>query len=104
MNLGDRHRRSVVILWTWTLLLSGFVLYPTMSGRNPAYLPFGIIALVYRLFTVLHPSVRARRRESEHPGPGLDGAPAAVAGHVARDDLREGETLTEGLPPAGSTH
>jgi len=67
MNLGHGHRRSVVILWTWTLLLSAFVLYPTMTGRNPTYLPFGIIALAIVLYTVLHPSVRARRREKDHP-------------------------------------
>jgi UDP-GlcNAc:undecaprenyl-phosphate GlcNAc-1-phosphate transferase len=64
MDLGHGHRRSVVILWTWTLLLSAFVLYPTLTGRNPTYLPFGIIALGIVLFTVLHPSVRARRRET----------------------------------------
>lgn len=64
MDLGHGHRRSVVILWTWTLLLSAFVLYPTLTGRNPAYLPFGIVALAIVLFTVLHPSVRARRRET----------------------------------------
>jgi UDP-GlcNAc:undecaprenyl-phosphate/decaprenyl-phosphate GlcNAc-1-phosphate transferase len=63
MNLGHGHRRSVVILWTWTALLSGFVLYPTLTGQNPTYLPFGIGALGIVLFTVLHPSVRARRRE-----------------------------------------
>ena len=67
MDLGHGHRRSVVILWTWTLLLSAFVLYPTMTGRNPTYLPFGIIALTIVLYTVLHPSVRARRRETAHP-------------------------------------
>ena len=67
MNLGHGHRRSVVILWTWTLLLSAFVLYPTLTGRNPTYLPFGIIALAIVLYTVLHPSVRARRHETAHP-------------------------------------
>jgi UDP-GlcNAc:undecaprenyl-phosphate GlcNAc-1-phosphate transferase len=79
MDLGHGHRRSVVILWTWTLLLSGFVLYPTLSGRNPAYLPFGIVALAIVLFTVLHPSVRARRRETEQAGPagGADAPPLA---------------------------
>jgi UDP-GlcNAc:undecaprenyl-phosphate GlcNAc-1-phosphate transferase len=64
MNLGHGHRRSVVILWTWTALLSAFVLYPTLTGRNPVYLPFGIIAAAIVLYTVLHPSVRARRREN----------------------------------------
>jgi UDP-GlcNAc:undecaprenyl-phosphate GlcNAc-1-phosphate transferase len=64
MNLGHGHRRSVVILWTWTALLSAFVLYPTLTGRNPVYLPFGIVAAAIVLYTVLHPSVRARRRET----------------------------------------
>ncbi|HSL74196.1 MAG TPA: MraY family glycosyltransferase [Ilumatobacteraceae bacterium] len=64
MNLGHGHRRSVVILWGWTALLSAFVLYPTLTGRNPAYLPFGILALSIVLYTVLHPSVRARRRSN----------------------------------------
>jgi UDP-GlcNAc:undecaprenyl-phosphate GlcNAc-1-phosphate transferase len=61
MNLGHGHRRSVLILWTWTALLSGFVLYPVLTGENPTYLPFGIGALGIVLFTVFHPSVRRRR-------------------------------------------
>ena len=39
MNLGHGHRRSVLILWAWTLVLSGFVLYPVLTDENPAYLP-----------------------------------------------------------------
>ena len=61
MNLGHGHRRSVLILWTWTALLSAFVLYPVLSDENPTYLPFGIGALGIVLYTVLHPSVRRRR-------------------------------------------
>lgn len=64
MNLGHGHRRSVLILWTWTALLSAFVLYPVLTSENPTYLPFGIGALGIVLFTVLHPSVRRRRAES----------------------------------------
>ena len=106
MDLGHGHRRSVVILWTWTLLLSAFVLYPTLSGRNPAYLPFGIVALAIVLFTVFHPSVRARRRVNEQSGPGSgDGAEAdAEPGAGAGDHDGDEETLAEGLPPAGSAH
>jgi UDP-GlcNAc:undecaprenyl-phosphate GlcNAc-1-phosphate transferase len=92
MDLGHGHRRSVVILWTWTLLLSAFVLYPTLTGRNPTYLPFGIIALGIVLFTVLHPSVRARRREADQNG--QEEAPG--------DESTE--TLAEELPPTGSAH
>jgi UDP-GlcNAc:undecaprenyl-phosphate GlcNAc-1-phosphate transferase len=61
MNLGHGHRRSVLILWTWTALLSGFVLYPVLTSRNPTYLPFGIAAAAIVLYTVMHPSVRRRR-------------------------------------------
>jgi len=62
MNLGHGMRRSVLILWTWTALLSAFVLYPVLSGENPTYLPFGMLAIVIVLFTTLHPSVRQQRR------------------------------------------
>jgi UDP-GlcNAc:undecaprenyl-phosphate GlcNAc-1-phosphate transferase len=63
MNLGHGHRRSVAILWTWTLLLSAFVLYPVLTEKNPTYLPFGMGAISIVLFTVLHPSVRRKRAE-----------------------------------------
>ncbi len=62
MNLGHGHRRSVLILWTWTALLSAFVLYPVLSGENPTYLPFGMLAISVVLYTVLHPSVRRQRK------------------------------------------
>jgi UDP-GlcNAc:undecaprenyl-phosphate GlcNAc-1-phosphate transferase len=64
MNLGHGHRRSVLILWAWTALLSLFVLYPVLTDQNPSYLTFGIGALGIVLFTVLHPSVRRRRAEA----------------------------------------
>ena len=57
MDLGHGHRRSVLILWTWTGLLSAFVLYPTLTGQNPSYLPFGMVAIGIILFTVLHLSL-----------------------------------------------
>jgi UDP-GlcNAc:undecaprenyl-phosphate GlcNAc-1-phosphate transferase len=93
MNLGHGHRRSVVILWGWTALLSAFVLYPTLTGRNPAYLPFGIVAAAIVLYTVLHPSVRARRREnseSDAEPTGDDDEPAIVTdGDPERTDVAE---------------
>jgi len=61
MNLGHGHRRSVLILWAWTLLLTGFVLWPVLRGGNPRYLPFGMLALAIVLFTVLHPRFQKRR-------------------------------------------
>ena len=61
MNLGHGHRRSVLILWAWTALLSGFVLYPILTNKNPTYLVFGMAAIGILLFTLLHPSVRRQR-------------------------------------------
>ena len=89
MDLGHGHRRSVVILWTWTALLSGFVLYPTLSGQNPTYLPFGIGALGIVLYTVLHPSVLARRRgngAATAVDPATDTTDADAATHTANAD------------------
>ncbi|MEZ5257680.1 MAG: hypothetical protein R2705_12525 [Ilumatobacteraceae bacterium] len=61
MNLGHGQRRSVLILWLWTALLSGFVLYPVLTGSDPAA-PFVVIALGLGLYTVLHPEGAARSR------------------------------------------
>lgn len=72
INLGHGHRRSVLILWAWTALLSGFVLYPTLTDQNPTYLPFGVAALGIALFTLLHPSVIQQRRENNTPPQGID--------------------------------
>ncbi|RMH68448.1 MAG: undecaprenyl/decaprenyl-phosphate alpha-N-acetylglucosaminyl 1-phosphate transferase, partial [Actinomyces sp.] len=58
MRLGHGHRRSVLILWGWTALLSVFVLYPTYTGSGDAVVPVGIGALALALFTVLHPRLR----------------------------------------------
>ena len=41
MRLGHGQRRSVVILWAWTALLSAFVLYPAYTGKGDALVPLG---------------------------------------------------------------
>ena len=85
MRLGHGQRRSVLILWAWTLLLSGLVLYPTLTGRGDVVVPFGIAALGLLLYTVFHPGLRrARRRPGRHDsdadadGDDLDERPANV--------------------------
>ncbi|MGI9603342.1 MAG: glycosyltransferase family 4 protein [Acidimicrobiales bacterium] len=61
MRLGHGHRRSVLIMWAWTLLLCGFVLYPTYTGSGDAVVPFGIAGLMLVLYTVFHPGLRGER-------------------------------------------
>jgi UDP-GlcNAc:undecaprenyl-phosphate GlcNAc-1-phosphate transferase len=58
MRLGHGQRRSVLILWAWTALLSVFVLYPTYTGKGDAIVPLGVLALGLALYTILHPLAR----------------------------------------------
>ena len=68
LRLGHGHRRAVLILWGWSALLSGFVLWPTYSGNGDAIVPMGIGAIGLLLFTVLHPRFRSATEPlSEEP-------------------------------------
>jgi UDP-GlcNAc:undecaprenyl-phosphate GlcNAc-1-phosphate transferase len=51
MRLGHGQTRSVLILWTWTALLSALVLYPSFSSGSLPYVPFGVAALAVALYT-----------------------------------------------------
>ena len=58
MRLGHGYRRTVLILWAWTAMLSAFVLYPTFTKRGNQVIPFGIAALGLLLYTFFHPGIR----------------------------------------------
>jgi UDP-GlcNAc:undecaprenyl-phosphate GlcNAc-1-phosphate transferase len=61
MRLGHGQVRSVLILWTWTALLSGLALGPLYWKDVNALVPFGVLALAVALYTVLHPEARRTR-------------------------------------------
>jgi UDP-GlcNAc:undecaprenyl-phosphate GlcNAc-1-phosphate transferase len=64
VRLGHGPRRTVVILWTWTAALSGFVLYPLFAPASNAIIPFAAILLGLLLFTLFRPGLRnGHRRE-----------------------------------------
>ncbi|MDH4143855.1 MAG: undecaprenyl/decaprenyl-phosphate alpha-N-acetylglucosaminyl 1-phosphate transferase [Acidimicrobiia bacterium] len=65
MNLGHGQRRSVLIMWTWTTLLSGVALYPTITGKGDGLVLFGLAALALLLYTYLHPGVRRHRQRRD---------------------------------------
>jgi len=70
MRLGHGPRRTVVILWAWTALLSGVALLPTYTNDGNALVPFVAGAMALLLFAWFHPGVRVRRERSErarHP-------------------------------------
>jgi UDP-GlcNAc:undecaprenyl-phosphate GlcNAc-1-phosphate transferase len=70
MRLGHGQTRSVLILWTWTALLSGLVLYPTLANRSISYVPFGVAALGVALYTLFGVRSRAAGTAVEAVGPG----------------------------------
>jgi UDP-GlcNAc:undecaprenyl-phosphate GlcNAc-1-phosphate transferase len=61
MEMGHGQRRSVLILWLWTALLSAVVLYPVLTESDVSYIPIGAAAVALGLYTVLHPEIRRRR-------------------------------------------
>ena len=81
LRLGHGQRRTVVILWAWTAVLSGFVLYPLFGHKGNAVIPFGIIIMLLVLYTWFHPGLRKYAATARHgirgQPEGLDNAPAA---------------------------
>ncbi len=82
MRLGHGHRRSVVILWAWTAVLSGLVLVPTFTNEGNAAIPIAMAGLGIALFTVFHPGLR-RPAEVE-----VEEAPEQLAPVVPLDERR----------------
>jgi UDP-GlcNAc:undecaprenyl-phosphate GlcNAc-1-phosphate transferase len=96
VRLGHGHRRSVLILWAWTALLSGFVLFPLYISSVNAIIPFGVLALGVILFTLFHPGLRRRStmEADDRPLPPEEAAPDAGP---------EAPTQPVPLPPAPGT-
>jgi UDP-GlcNAc:undecaprenyl-phosphate GlcNAc-1-phosphate transferase len=86
MEMGHGHRRAVVILWAWTTILSGLVLYPIYFKRGNEVIPVGIAALAALLFTVLHPRL-AGVADGGAAATGPPGRPDALVGARDPDDV-----------------
>jgi len=57
MRLGHGHRRTVIILWLWTALLCGFVLFPIFVSSVNVFIPLGVAILLIALLTWFNPLV-----------------------------------------------
>ncbi len=78
LRLGHGHRRSVLILWAWTALLSGFVLFPLFVHQVNAVIPFGAAAFGIGLYTLFHPGLRRGDQ-----GDSSDAVPASPTGAIS---------------------
>jgi UDP-GlcNAc:undecaprenyl-phosphate GlcNAc-1-phosphate transferase len=65
LNLGHGPRRSVIILWAWTAVLSSFLLFPLFVHQVNAIIPVGAAALGVGLYTFFHPGLRRGNGEDE---------------------------------------
>jgi len=88
MRLGHGPRRSVVILWAWTGLLSGVALLPVYTDRGNALVPFVIAALALLLYAFFHPGVRSARADALRARHPAAGAAARASGVVHLDAKR----------------
>jgi UDP-GlcNAc:undecaprenyl-phosphate GlcNAc-1-phosphate transferase len=66
MRLGHGPRRTVVLLWVWTALLSALALFPLYTKRGNGVVPVGVIALGLLLWAVLHRGAREARRGGDN--------------------------------------
>ncbi len=105
IRMGHGHRRAVAILWAWTALLSGFVLWPVYNeGRGDAIVPAGVMGLAALLFVSLKPGFGREIDESSREvdeadrgtsSPGTEATMPALAssGHEEQQEAEGGDRV-----------
>ncbi len=76
LRLGHGYGRTVAILWLWTALLSGMVLFPLFVPRVNVFIPFGVLLMGLLLISWFHPMLR-RTEVAQHGAP-IGGKPAKL--------------------------
>jgi UDP-GlcNAc:undecaprenyl-phosphate/decaprenyl-phosphate GlcNAc-1-phosphate transferase len=111
LRLGHGPRRTVVILWAWTAVLSGFVLYPLFGGSGNSVIPFLVVAAGLALYTLFHPNLRKGSSDPEEAEAAVPAATAAVSrsetagSTLPRDDASSGRsTGAVHRPPRPAAH
>jgi UDP-GlcNAc:undecaprenyl-phosphate GlcNAc-1-phosphate transferase len=102
LRLGHGHRRSVVILWAWTAILSGFILFPLFVRAVNPFIPLGVAVLAAALVTWFHPEVR-RRADAASNGAGIPANGAATPAKGAATPANGAATPANGAPVPLST-
>jgi UDP-GlcNAc:undecaprenyl-phosphate/decaprenyl-phosphate GlcNAc-1-phosphate transferase len=84
LRLGHGPRRSVIILWAWTAVLSSFLLVPLFVHQVNAFIPIGAAALGVGLYTFFHPGLRRGNGEDDDDGEDPDQGVSVPNGRVER--------------------
>ncbi len=99
VRLGHGPRRTVLILWTWTAVLSAFVLFPLFAPASNALIPFAAVFLGLLLYTLFHTGARTERRQERRSS----ARRAAEADRSANRPVQRSAASTtsgEGIEPA----
>jgi UDP-GlcNAc:undecaprenyl-phosphate GlcNAc-1-phosphate transferase len=99
MRLGHGHRRSVVILWAWTALLSAFVLYPVYTRKGDGIVPIGVGALALILLTFFEPNRKRVRREDQAAEAASGEVTAIADGIVTTAEVFVGDLSDDPVTP-----
>jgi UDP-GlcNAc:undecaprenyl-phosphate GlcNAc-1-phosphate transferase len=91
MRLGHGPRRTVVLLWLWTALLSGLALIPTYTQQANALVPVGLLALALLLFVFFFPG----RKEAQAIA-AEEAADAAAAAEASAPTEEAGQVIDLG--------
>ncbi len=68
MRLGHGHRHAVIILWAWTALLSGIVLWPGVTNSHNEIPPIAVGASLILLYTLFAPRGRMALANADNNG------------------------------------
>ncbi len=114
MRLGHGHRRSVLILWAWTAVLSLLILFPPFTGKANALIPLVAAGLGVGLYTVFIPvrrfgdapavelpNERGEGDEEDEGWPDDEPEPKRAAAFGARAELADVVHLPERQRRAG---
>jgi UDP-GlcNAc:undecaprenyl-phosphate/decaprenyl-phosphate GlcNAc-1-phosphate transferase len=82
LRLGHGHRRTVVILWLWTLLLSGMILFPLYEPRVNVFIPVGVAAMAVALYTWFHPGLKRNATDDVPPAPVASSSSGGLPGEM----------------------
>jgi len=100
MRLGHGHRAAVLILWAWTALLSGLVLWPGVTDSHNEIPPIAVGALAILLYTLFAPRGRSALSNGDSDGHAVNGA----NGHGSRTPrVGPGSPVTAPTPKIGAS-
>jgi hypothetical protein len=97
MRLGHGHRAAVLILWAWTALLSGLVLWPGVTDSHNEIPPIAVGALAILLYTLFAPRGRSALSNGDNEGHAANG----TNGHGGQSP-RVGSQVTAPTPKVGA--